>query len=68
MKNSDVKLLSHHLNDMYKAIGVLQSSLADIKPYLDKELYSILADNLSNFDQGIEGIGSEVDYAYLKRL
>lgn len=68
MAVEDIKNLVHHLNDMYKAIGVLNSSLADISGYLDKDTYIQIARNIHEIDITIENIVSDVQYAYLKRV
>lgn len=68
MAKEDINNLLHHLNDMYKAIGVLNSSLSDISGYLDKDTYTQLTRNIHEIDVTIENIGSDAYYLYLKRV
>jgi len=65
--NNDIKNLLHHLNDMYKAIGVLQSSANDIKKYIGSNVHAQISKDISDLDEAIESIGFMAHQTYLKR-
>jgi hypothetical protein len=68
MAQDDIKFLLHHLNDMYKSIGVLNSSLADISPYIDSAIHEELSRGISSIDKCIDEIGSNLYLTYKKRI